>query len=312
MEHYVTLFDSLFLPQGLALHLSMERHVKNYTLWILCVDDEAHDALTSLQLPNIRLLQLSKMETDVLLRVKANRSKGEYCWTLTPFAPRFVFEEDESVQRVTYLDADLWFRQHPAPIFSEFEDSGKQVLITDHAYAPEYDQSATSGQYCVQFITFTRHGGEVVRDWWEKRCIEWCYARVEEGKYGDQKYLDLWPQLFSKQVHVLRDKERTLAPWNAVRFPYSNGVFWHFHGLRLLDNRRLVIGNYKIPSITFANIYLPYFADIGRIRQILEDAGVNILPQASRPMKSRIKELGLLFLGPVIKNSFVRRKYFSW
>ena len=34
--------DSLFLPQGLALHMSMERHVKDYTLWILCVDDEAH------------------------------------------------------------------------------------------------------------------------------------------------------------------------------------------------------------------------------------------------------------------------------
>jgi hypothetical protein len=34
MEHYVTLFDSLFLPQGLALHMSMERHAGVYTLWI--------------------------------------------------------------------------------------------------------------------------------------------------------------------------------------------------------------------------------------------------------------------------------------
>ena len=67
MEHFVTLFDSLFLPQGLALHMSMERHVKNYTLWILCVDDEAHAVLTKLQLPNVRLLQLSKLETEDLL-----------------------------------------------------------------------------------------------------------------------------------------------------------------------------------------------------------------------------------------------------
>ena len=200
MERYVTLFDSLFLPQGLALHLSMERHVKDYTLWILCVDDEAHDVLTKLQLPNVRLLQLSKLETAELLRIKPTRSKGEYCWTLTPFAPRFVFEADADVQRVTYLDADMWFRKHPAPIFREFEASGKQVLITDHAYAPEYDQSATSGQYCVQFITFTRDGGEVVRQWWEDRCVEWCYARFEDGKFGDQKYLDSWPELFLEQV----------------------------------------------------------------------------------------------------------------
>ena len=50
MEHYVTLFDSLFLPQGLALHISMERHLKDYTLWILCVDDQAHEILSKLNL----------------------------------------------------------------------------------------------------------------------------------------------------------------------------------------------------------------------------------------------------------------------
>ena len=69
MEHYVTLFDSLFLPQGLALHMSMERYIKNYTLWVLCVDDQAHEVLTKLNLPNVRLLQLSKLETAELLSV---------------------------------------------------------------------------------------------------------------------------------------------------------------------------------------------------------------------------------------------------
>lgn len=312
MEHYVTLFDSLFLPQGLALHMSMERHVKDYTLWILCVDDEAHDVLTKLQLPNVRLLQLSKLETEDLLRVKPTRSKGEYCWTLTPFAPRFVFEADQTVERVTYLDADLWFRKHPKPIFDEFEASGKQVLITDHAYAPEYDQSATSGQYCVQFMTFTRHGGEVVRKWWEERCIEWCYARFEGGKFGDQKYLDEWPVLFSEQVHVLRDKELALVPWNATRFPYGNAVVWHFHGLRLLDDRRLIIGGYKIPSATFLNIYLPYFADISKARDLFLRMGIEIKAQASVSLKGRLKKFLMLFFAFILRPVFVRDKIFSW
>ncbi len=180
MEHFVTLFDRLFLPQGLALHMSMERHAGDYILWILCVDDETFDIFGGLSLPNVRLLRLSELETPELLAVKPGRTIGEYCWTLTPFAPRFVFESDQSVRRVTYIDADLWFRKHPGPIFDEFELSGKQVLITDHAYAPEYDQSATSGQYCVQFMTFTRHGGESVRKWWEERCVEWCFARFED------------------------------------------------------------------------------------------------------------------------------------
>ena len=62
MEHYVTLFDSLFLPQGLALHMSMERHAGEYTLWILCVDDESFDVLGRINLPNVRLLQISSLE----------------------------------------------------------------------------------------------------------------------------------------------------------------------------------------------------------------------------------------------------------
>src|SRR3546814_10715067 len=91
----------------------------------------------------------------------------------------------------------------PISIFAEFEKSGAHVLMTDHGYSPEYDQSATSGQYCVQFMTFNRHGGEHIRHWWESRCIEWCFARFEDGKFGDQKYLDDWPDRFGNDVPVL-------------------------------------------------------------------------------------------------------------
>ncbi len=84
MEHFVTLFDSLFLPQGLALHMSMERHAGNYTLWILCIDDAVNDVLTKIKLPNVQLLKLSLLETEELKQVKQGRSSGEYCWTTIP------------------------------------------------------------------------------------------------------------------------------------------------------------------------------------------------------------------------------------
>lgn len=280
MEHYVTLFDSLFLPQGLALHTSMERHIRNYSLWILCVDDKTYEVLTILNLSNIRLLQLSKLETKDLLRVKPTRSKGEYCWTLTPFTPSFVFAADPEVQRVTYIDADLWFRKDPSIIFHEFETSKKDVLITDHAYAPEYDQSEKSGQYCVQFMTFTRKGGETVRKWWEERCIEWCYARSEEGKFGDQKYLDDWPERFSESVHILNNKELALAPWNSTRFPYVTSVFFHFHELRIVNDQKVNIGFYNLPAPLIRGIYIPYLADLKSATKTLEQSGFKYLSQA--------------------------------
>lgn len=292
MEHYVTLFDNLFLPQGVALHISMERHINDYTLWILCVDDISYELLTKLNFSNVRLLKLSDIETEELKRVKSERTTGEYCWTLTPFAPRFVFESDPTVQRVTYLDADLWFREKPDLIFEEFDASGKHVLITDHAYAPKYDQSEKSGQYCVQFITFTRTGGERVRKWWEERCIEWCYARHEDGKFGDQKYLDDWPDRFEKNVHVLQQPELLLAPWNASIFFYKKSLIYHFHSLKILEGNKLLTHlYYDIPKVTLKRIYTPYIKDIKCSLSLLKEAGHNRQSQCKKYIRKIIKSI---------------------
>lgn len=288
MEHYITLFDSTFLPQGLALHQSMQRHVGTYTLWILCMDTEAYKVLKTLDLPNVRLLLAESLETSELKSVKPDRSRGEYCWTMTPFAPRFVFESDPSVERVTYLDADLWFCKSPQPIFDEFNASGKCVLITEHGYAPECDASATSGHYCVQFMTFKRNGGETVRKWWEDRCIEWCYARYEGDKFGDQKYLDDWTFRFRDQVHVLSRQELAQAPWNATYYPYSKAVFFHFHSLRILPRQCIsLVGGYPLPPVVIKYIYNPYINDLKRSILSLQDIGFEVRAQTKplNPLK---------------------------
>jgi hypothetical protein len=284
MEHYVTLFDGLFLPQGLALHRSMERHAGSYTLWILCVDRAAFDALATLQLANVRLLLAEELETEELRQARSSRTRAEYCWTLTPQAPGFVFAADPSVARVTYLDADLWLFRSPQAIFEEFEASGKSVLITEHAYAPDYDQTAMSGRFCVQFITFIRDRGEHVRRWWAERCLEWCYARMEDGKFGDQKYLDDWPDRFSSDVHVLLRKDLIVAPWNATRFPYSSMVAYHFHGLRLLRGGRVMLARgYEIPKPTQIGAYQPYLRDLACGVAALKAIGYEVRAQAQRP-----------------------------
>ena len=79
----------------------------------------------------------------------------------------------------------------------------------------------------------------MVLRWWQERCVEWCFARHEEGKFGDQKYLDDWPSRFPGKVHVLAQKNKTLAPWNIAWFhKRANGldpVFFHFHGFRIVS-----------------------------------------------------------------------------
>jgi hypothetical protein len=264
LEHFVTLIDSLFLPQVLALHASMQRSCGRFTLWVLCVDDVAHQVLERLSLPDLRLLRLSSLETAGLLAVRAGRTRAEYCWTLTPFAPRFVFEAERSAARVTYLDADLWFLRSPEPLFREMEAAKRGVLITEHAYAPRYDQSVLSGRFCVQFVSFCRETPQPVREWWEARCMEWCFARFENGLFGDQKYLDDWPERFATSVHVLEDASLAAAPWNAERFDPREAVFFHFHSLRLLRGGMVMLaGGYELPRVAREHIYEPYIRALG-------------------------------------------------
>lgn len=263
MEHFITLFDSNFLPQGLALHDSLRRYASASTLWVLCMDARTQDVLDRLKLDNLRTIALADVEFDFpeLLAVKAGRNRAEYCWTLTPFTPRLVFDREPSASRVTYVDADVFFLSDPNVLFEEFDASGKAVQITDHAYDPEYDHSALSGRYCVQFMTFVRDRGEPVRLWWQERCLEWCFERAEAGRFGDQKYLDDWPERFADSVHVLSRNDALLAPWNARRFPYSSAVAWHFHGLRLLAGGGVLLhSRYRVPRLVDDHIYLPYVA----------------------------------------------------
>lgn len=285
MEHYVSICDRNFLPQVLALFRSMQRHCEPFTLWVLTVDDAAADMLEHLELGDrLRIIRSSSVETAELATARAERQTGEFCWTLTPFSPRIVFEADPSVRRVTYLDADLWFRGTPRPLFAELEQSGKAVLITDHNYAPDHDQSDRTGRFCVQFMTFSRNGSEGVIDWWARRCIEWCYARFEDGKFGDQKYLDDWEERFPQEVHVLRDPELILGPWGATRFPFARCRVYHFHGLRLLARGGVLLSRgYSIPASYKRGLYQPYLSDLSWACDTLIQAGFALPVQARRP-----------------------------
>lgn len=311
MENFVTLFNNSFLPQGITLHRSMVREIKDFKLWIVCVDVEVYNNLQRLSLSNTELINLNDFETSSLLGVKNHRSLAEYCWTLTPFTPKFVFDSDAEISRVTYIDADLWFRKDPVAIFNEFTASGKDVMITDHAYSPEYDQSHESGQFCVQFMIFNRSkNSEIIRKDWELKCIDWCFNRHEDGKFGDQKYLDDWPKLFPDHIHILSNKELILAPWNLMRFPYGNSVVVHFHGLRILNSNSVYIGNYKTPRVVLDYIYKVYLKDLSRSLSEINNLGC-------KGPKSQMKyRTSFIFLLVGVKNllrSFLQLKanYFS-
>ena len=281
-EHFVTLFDASFLPIGLALYRSLETHARPFRLWVLAVDEDVERHLTQLALPDLTVIPLREIETPALLAVKPGRTRAEYCWTMTPFVCDVVFDRDPSARRATYVDADIFFLDDPRILLQELNESGKHVLITEHAYAPKYDRSHDSGRFCVQFLTFDRSdlAREVMR-WWQERCLEWCFARYENGKFGDQVYLDMWPTLFGDRVHIVRHVEKTLAPWNVHYFSQQmreqlNPVMYHFHGLRLLPGRRTRLFKFYDVGPAGLAIYDKYLAALSDSFAMLDAAGTTV------------------------------------
>jgi hypothetical protein len=283
-EHFVTLFDDSFLPIGLALYQSLVSQARPFRLWVVAIDTEVERYLGQLALPDLTVIPLSSIESPELLAVKVGRTRAEYCWTLTPFTAQAVFDRDPTALRATYLDADVFFLADPRILLDELDQSGKNVLITEHAYASEYDRSHDSGRFCVQFLTFDRSdcAHEVMR-WWQERCLEWCFARYEDGKFGDQVYLDQWPTLFGDRVHIVRQIEKTLAPWNVRHFaqqgaeqgrPRLEPVFYHFHGLRLVADRRARLFKFYDVGEAGLAIYEQYLAALANSYAQLDAAGI--------------------------------------
>ena len=269
MHNFCTLFDANYLPRALVMYRSLVATGENFKLYVVCFDDLALEVLNKLKLANLIAIPLGNFESSALLAIKTQRTAAEYCWTCTPHVIRYVLDIYKLAQ-VTYLDADLCFYEKPSILLTEFKQTGASVMITDHRYTPRYDQSATSGIYCVQFMTFNADEyGLKVLQWWQDRCLEWCYARCEDGKFGDQKYLDDWPMRFER-VHVLQHLGGGVAPWNVQQYGLSRHsdrlyvnelplVFYHFHAYKYYaDGRHDFVSLYHLNSEAVILLYRPY------------------------------------------------------
>ena len=279
---FCTLFDSNYLSRGLAMYNSLVKNCKDFHLYIFAFDTFTFNFFLQNNIDHITVISLQDFEDEKLLDIKYTRSKAEYCWTCTPSTIKYVIEK-YNVPHCTYLDSDLFFYSSPYPLIEEMCDAS--VSIIPHRYTPKYDQSATSGIYCVQFMTFKNDpNGLEVLNWWRNACIEWCYARFEDGKFGDQKYLDHWPTQFNS-VKVLTHLGGGVAPWNMQQYNYliendkligieikTNKkfeiIFFHFHSFSFWSNHFFSHRpKYKRSKPVIELITMPYKQEIELVRK---------------------------------------------
>ena len=319
-----TLFDSGFLAKGLALFASLKRQKRPFRLHVFAMDDFCADYLEKMRDPDLVVIRKSEFEDSELLHVKGQRTRAEYYWTCASSTILYCLEK-LGLARCTYLDADLYFYDAAQKLEARMGDAS--IGITPHSYAAEYDQSRIHGVYCVQYVTIRNNekGLSVLR-WWRDKCLDWCFARVEAGKFGDQKYLDDWPERF-EGVKVFDGPGVGLAPWNCKNYsilPEAGGrwtvrdtsdntegplIFYHFHEMRFFTKNRIkrVAGGYDINENVLKNIYQPYIKELLEIAKEITREYPHANPLAINAPQKFKKAAALTYslLNPNFKNHYM-------
>lgn len=269
--YFATILDKNYITRAQVMYDSLFNTAKeNLTLlFVFCLDDlvfEYFENKDKIQVIKLRELELYFPNLKI---AKTTRSYVEYIFTLSPFLPLYILKKFEYVNRITSIDADLYFLSNPNIVIDRLQSF--EIAITPHSFPNELMHLENHGKYNVSFQSFPRtENGIACLSYWAKSCIDFCGDEIDEfGRYADQKYLDNWFNMFD---HVIDFPfpQIGLAPWNIKKlnlkndiFSKGNVVFYHFHDFKIRSKFHSIIGleNYNLTNISYIilKLYITYW-----------------------------------------------------
>jgi hypothetical protein len=153
----------------------------------------------------------------------------------------------KGADKVIYFDPDIYIFNPVEFIYDALD--GASIVLTPHILSPTLDKEHVyerdflgTGVFNLGFVAIASTAqGRAFLDWWEERCLDYCYEDLRSGLFVDQKWINLAPCLFD-EVCILRDAGCNVAYWNlherSLSTPSSgymvNGnvplTFFHYSG----------------------------------------------------------------------------------
>lgn len=288
-QHFCIIVGKNYLFKAIALYNSLERNAHNFRLWICCIDNLTYYTFEMMNLSHAKLIKLEKVEDRQLLKVKKERKINEYCWTLKAPLIHYLLTT-RMLESVVYCDADIYFFSDPTPLFDEW---GKSSVFL----CPQRDSDWVEknyGLYQAGLIGFKndKDGLKSLR-WWRSQCLDWCFANPVEDKFGDQKYLDKLPTLFSN-IKISNHLGINAAPWNCI---YNNDykiekfsnhlhiekdplIAFHFACLQIFSEDEFDLWSLDtliIQDVINREIYAPYLEELQAVIKMFKRMRPKIL-----------------------------------
>lgn len=285
-----TLFNSVYLDKGIVLYQSLEKVAKDFTLYILAMDDKCYDVLVELNYPHVIPIRLSSFENEELLVAKSNRSFGQYCWTCASSLILYILNT-YTPDYCSYIDADMKFYSDPVVLINEMKDKSASVSIVGHRFSWYAEKNANIlGKYCVECNTFKNdEKARSLLGIWIGQCLEECSQKEDGIHWGDQKYMDNWVDDYDYVIET-SNLGAGIAPWNISQYKLVNNsddgyivkckgesmpiLFYHFEGITyksLISADIHIYCCWGIDDKLVNLLYKSYLHEILKAKEMLRD-----------------------------------------
>jgi hypothetical protein len=174
----------------------------------------------------VKVLSIEELlGAELVAYLRDSRSFLEFMWTLPSQLLTRLWEIGESCTDFTYLDADIFFFADPSIIWQEIPSNS--VSVVRHNFSNRLQGVfLESGEFNVSWVSVPNSSiGKAVASKWASDCLEMCPDKpvIHNGKliYGDQRYLDYWPELYGSSLHIIEHLGAGVAPWNYEDYEFS-------------------------------------------------------------------------------------------
>ncbi|MCC7009121.1 MAG: glycosyl transferase [Acidobacteria bacterium] len=248
MTTILTLCSASYLAHAKTLAQSVREHMPTCSIVIGLVDNLPGDFDAS-YLESFELLPVEQLGLPELAGMRARYDIVELICAMKPFFVEHLYRRDRRVDTVLYLDADMLVLSSLAPLADRLREH--DLMLTPHSctmsgHGPvnvHYERAMLrTGVFNLGFLGTrrTEHTSAFLQ-WWQKRLVEYCYARFRDGLFVDQLWAVLAPA-YVPRVLVERDPGCNMAYWNLFERRLSG-----------LDGRYVVNGTHPLLFYHFSH-----------------------------------------------------------
>jgi len=240
-----------------------------------------------------KMVYADELELPFLLEMAQKYNITELSCAMKAFFCDYIMKKETEAEEILYLDSDLYFY---SPL-SELPHLHKEydILLTPHIIWPmkfdgkQPDEIAylATGTYNGGFFSVKKNeNSKRFMEWWCNRMRDYCYYKLTDGLFVDQKWLNLVPVFFDKV--------------GLIKHPGYNISYWNLHERNITINNNGYIVNGSFPLVFF------HYSSINLKDGILFYKQQNRFNEGSLPL---VKELFLRYRGRVYEEGYEATRF---